>query len=372
MKHINKIFSISLVAVFVLLVGNSCDKDEVKYETIYSELFEIKLEGQVGNAVIDYENRIVSATIYSKDYANIELIDLVVSKSATTSINIGEAIDFSSSDSQDLTITAETGGSTKTYTINISKFLSPSFVGNWTMSTAYEDPVRFHQLWVTSWWEENHVDAFNLVDSWWNPWGQGEFWSCEWGGEYCYDVFTNGVAAMDNTLTIGELQGVTEDLIMYGDFTYGPGADGEMGSFEHTNATTGIEYDYNDSYSVMPSIGTWELNLTSNRLEFFNSDKTKSVKTFITGSSPGEFSDLINDGTKILGNGFAGLEYGYDVLDGKFYLFLEIDRTNLSDQMDAFYRFGFEAPWNESEGLDATHAKIEGGFALEFRMVKSN
>ena len=94
---------------------------------------------------------------------------------------------------------------------------------------------------------------------------------------------------------------------------------------------------------------------------------------FIAGSSSGEFSDLLNNGTAILGNGFTGLEYGYDVLDGKLNLFLEIDRTNLSDQQDAFYRYGFEAPWNEwSEGLDETQTKIHGGFALEFRMEKSN
>jgi len=89
-----------------------------------------------------------------------------------------------------------------------------------------------------------------------------------------------------------------------------------MGSFEHTNATTGIIEDFNESYGVMPVSGTWELNLSSNRLEFFNADKSKSVKTFIAGSSPGEFSDLLNDGTAILGNGFTGLEYGWDVVDG--------------------------------------------------------
>lgn len=228
-------------------------------------------------------------------------------------------------------------------------------------------------MWTTSWWEENHVDAFDLVDSWWNPWGEGEFWSCEWGGEYCYDIFTNGAAVMDNTLSISEEQGVTEDLIMYGDYTYGPGTDGEIGSFEHTNATTGIVEDFNESYGVMPVSGIWELNLTTNRLEFFNADKTKSVKTFIAGSSPCEFSDILNSGTKILGNGFTGLEYGWDVVDGKLNFFLEIDRTNLSDQEDAFYDYGFEADWHEwSMGLDETQAKIHGGFALEFRMEKSN
>jgi hypothetical protein len=368
MKHPYKLLSIRIIVVFVLLAGYSCDENEVEYDTIYSELYEIKLEGQIGNAVIDYENKTISATIYAENYAAIEILELAVSKNATTSISIGETIDFSTSDSHDLTITAETGGSTKIYTINIEKFTAPPFVGDWTVSSEYADQIRLHLMWVTSWWEGDYVGAWNLVDSWWNPWWQGEFWSCEWGGDYCYDMFTNGAAVMDNTLSMGEVQGVTEDLKMYGDFIYGPGADGNMGSYEHTNASTWEVNDFNDSFSVLPTSGTWELDLNTNRLEFFNSDKSKSVKTFIAGLSPGEFSNKVANGEEIKGNGFNGSEYGWEMIDGKFQFFLEVDRTNLKDQWDAFYAYGVD--WYGT--LDATQAKIHGGFALEFRMVKSN
>jgi len=215
----------------------------------------------------------------------------------------------------------------------------------------------------------NHVDAYDLVDSWWNPWGEGEFWSCEWGEQYCYDVFTKGEAVMDNTLSMGELQGVTEDNKMFGEFIYGPGADGDMGGYEHINATTEEVHDYNDSYGVLPNSGIWELDLTTNHLVFFNSDKSKSTKLFIVGESEGEFPDLIANGVEILGNGFNGLADGWNVVDGKFHFFLEIDRSNLNDQEGSFYDYGFEAPWHEwSLGFDQTEHKINGGFALEFRM----
>lgn len=368
MKYINKTISISLITLFILFVCNSCDENNVEYETIYSELFEIGLQGQVGNAIIDYENKTVSVKIYAEDYAAIELKKLIASKDATTSILEGETIDFSTSDTKDLTITAANGGNTKTYTIKIEKFTSPPFVGNWTISSEYEDRIRIHLMWITSWWEGSHVDAFDLVDSWWNPWGQGEFWSCEWGGDYCYNIFTNGAAVMDNTLSIGELQGVTDDLKMFGEFTYGPGADGDMGSYEHTNASTWEAYDFNDSYNVLPTSGIWELDLTTNRLVFFNSDRSTSTNLFIEGESEGEYSDRINNGEVIRGNGFTGFPNGWDMVDGKFNFFLEIDRSNLDDQWDSFYTYG--VPWEPT--MDETQHKIHGGFALEFRMELSN
>lgn len=368
MKYINNIISVSLIAVFMLLFGNSCEKEGLEYKNVYCELFNIKFEGQIGDVIIDRENQTISAKIYSDSYAAIELVDLTISQNATSSIPAGATIDFSNTDTQDLIISAASGGNTKTYTINITKFLEPPFVGNWTISSAYEDHIRIHLIWITSWWEGNHVDAFNLVDSWWNPWGQGDFWSCEWGGDYCYNIFTNGAAISDNTLSMGGVQGVTTDLKMFGEFTYGPGADGEMGSYEHTNAMTWEEYDFNDSYSVLPTNGIWELDLTTNRLVFFNSDRSKSTNLFIAGESEGEFSNMVNNGVSILGNGFTGLPYGWDIVDGKFNFFLEIDRTNLMDQWDAFYSYGVD--WYGA--LDETQVKINGGFALEYRMEKSN
>jgi len=171
MKHIHKITFTGFIAFATFLVFSSCNKNDVAYETVYSELYSIKLEGQIGDAVIDYDNQSIFAKIFSENYAAIELIELSVSMNANTSVNVGETIDFSNSDTQELTISAESGGGSKTYIITIEKFTSPPFVGEWTISSAYADRIRIHHLWTTSWWEENHVDAYDLVDSWWNPWG---------------------------------------------------------------------------------------------------------------------------------------------------------------------------------------------------------
>jgi len=368
MKKIPKILYKALFLVATLLIANSCDENNIEYESVYSELFEIQFQGQVGDAIIDYENKTVSLKVFAQDYSTIELNKLIVSKDATTSISEGEIIDFSTTNTIDITIAAANGSNTKTYTVNMERFTSPPFIGNWTVSSDYADPVRIHLMWITPWWEDSHVDAFNLTDSWWNPWGQGDYWSCDNGVGDCYDFFTNGAAVMDNTLSMGEIQEVTEDLKMIGEFIYGPGDDGDMGSYEHTNASTGEVFDFNSSYNVLPSSGIWELDLATNRLVFYNSDRSISTKLFIKGESEGEYTDRLNNGEVLRGNGFAGLENGWEIIDEKFYFLLEIDRSNLNDQWDSFYTYG--VPWDPE--MDENQHKIHGGFALEFRMKSSN
>ena len=125
MKKITKILFTSLFAVSVLFVCNSCEKNEFEYENVYSELFDLELDGQVGDAILKPADQLILARVYSEDYAAVELLDLTVSNGATTSVKVGETIDFSSSTSQDIIITAEKGDSTKTYTITIKKVSSP-------------------------------------------------------------------------------------------------------------------------------------------------------------------------------------------------------------------------------------------------------
>ena len=342
MKKINKLIYICLFAALVLFIGNSCTENSIEYENVYSELFDIKLEGQIGAPVIDYENKTISIRVYSENYAAIELRDIAISKNATTSIPVGGTIDFSTSDSQDISITAEIGGSIKTYTITIAKFTAPPFVGNWEMGSG-EERFRFHVNYCEG--DDCSERIFDPVSNrYWFYYGVW-YWSCEtWGPPYCYYTFTNGAATMDNTLSIGELKGVTKDLKMYGDFTFGPGDDGEMGSYEHTHATTGEVFDFNDNYRVMPTNGTWELDLISNKLEFFNADKSRSVLTYAGGDlTDWEFSDD------------PGAE--------EFIFRLQVNRNGLMSAEEAWTVYGEE---------DDTLAKIMGGFALEFRMVKPN
>ena len=126
MEKITKILFTSLFAVSVLFICNSCDKNDFEYENVYSELFDIELAGQVGNAAFKYDDQIALIRVYSENYAAVELVDITMSIGATSSIQVGETFDFSASDSQDITITAEIGESTKTYTITIKKVSSPN------------------------------------------------------------------------------------------------------------------------------------------------------------------------------------------------------------------------------------------------------
>ena len=125
MKSIPKLVFIGLFAVSALLMFNSGEKYFVEYENVYSELLDIKLEGQVGDPVFRYKDLLVIVRVYSEDFSAIELIDITVSYGATTSIQTGETLDFSSSNTQEITITAEKGGSTKTYTIQLKKVSTP-------------------------------------------------------------------------------------------------------------------------------------------------------------------------------------------------------------------------------------------------------
>ena len=126
MKSIPKLIYIGLFAVSALFVFNSCEKYFVEYENVYSELLDIELEGQVGDPIFKYKDLLVIVRVYSEDYSAIEMIDITVSYGATTSIQAGETLDFSSSDEQDITITAEKGGSSKTYTIRMKKSPAPA------------------------------------------------------------------------------------------------------------------------------------------------------------------------------------------------------------------------------------------------------
>jgi len=125
MKSIPKLIFIGLFAASALFVFHSCEKYFVEYENIYSELLDIKLEGQVRDPVFKYKDLLVIVRVYSEDYSAIELNDITVSYGATTSIQAGETLDFSSSDTKEITITAEKGGSIKTYTIQLKKVSTP-------------------------------------------------------------------------------------------------------------------------------------------------------------------------------------------------------------------------------------------------------
>ena len=127
MKKIPKILYKALFLVATLLIANSCDENNIEYESVYSELFEIQFQGQVGDAIIDYENKTVSLKVFAQDYSTIELNKLIVSKDATTSISEGEIIDFSTTNTIDITIAAANGSNSKTYTVNICLlYTSPS------------------------------------------------------------------------------------------------------------------------------------------------------------------------------------------------------------------------------------------------------
>jgi hypothetical protein len=159
--------------------------------------------------------------------------------------------------------------------------------------------------------------------------------------------FDNGAATTDNTINF-TLDGFNEeDNLMFGQFTYGSGADGQRGSYERTHATTSELFDFNKNYGLLFTEGSWELSLITNRITFFNADRSASLKTY---------TNYIDKKHWIMGSDSDGTTE-------MFTFWLKVDRSGMLSAQQA---------WDTHGTDDPTLAYIMGGFVIEFNMIKNN
>jgi len=314
MRKVTILFTICILVAF----GFSCDKEADQNK--YCELFSISFEGQTGDTDIDRDYNEVAFQIFTDNLSAVRISEMTLSDGATPSTAVGETLDFSNeNNTADLTITSESGEKTKAYTIFMDN-LAPDFVGSWKMTSGtnrYSFQVKYCDGGDCS--LETSIDPA---------------------------VFTNGSAAADNTINF-TLDGFDEETIMYGKFTYGPGADGEMGSYEHTHATTSEVYDFNDNYGILFAQGSWELNLGTSRITFFNADRSASIKTY---------TNYLDKKHWIMGTDADGTTE-------MFTFWLPVNRSGMLSAQQA---------WETHGADDPTLAYIMGGFFIEFNMVKNN
>ena len=104
-------------------------------------LLELKIQGQMGTAVIERDGNDASATVYIMDspeypYSNVLVEGIVVSRYATSSVETGEYLNFSNPDRKaKITVTSESG-KTLDWWIYIEPY-DAFYVGTWKINNIY-------------------------------------------------------------------------------------------------------------------------------------------------------------------------------------------------------------------------------------------
>ena len=222
-------------------------------------LLELKIQGQMGTAVIERDGNDASATVYIMDspeypYSNVLVEGIVVSRYATSSVETGEYLNFSNPDRKaKITVTSESG-KTLDWWIYIEPY-DAFYVGTWKINNIY---LHCNQKISGA--------------------GTGE-WDTALNGSEFGD---NGLPEYDNIITITldeEMKGNT----LTGTITNDAGADGEYGNFygvmDPYSEDNPLDMNPRLRYLLPAGTATWELDLTTNVMTI-SKDNVTSAMTF--------------------------------------------------------------------------------------------
>lgn len=268
MKTSNKIF-----VLLLLICQLSCVKDP--WEDIADgswnnerSVIEIKFENQVGTAAIertDEGSGVIVVTINVDavpDLSAIVLSSMQLSYGATSTLDIGEALNFENEDqSASFTVTSPTGKS-RDYTVKVTSF-QETILGTYNITNLV--------VYGGTGPEYGGASVIPMMNK---PW----IWSD-----------TDGPGAeLDNTLTF-ELEGITDDGNTYGRIVNDAGPDELFANFIFVGDP---ETDVNNFYRKIPKgEGKWLRDYTTGKVTFTFADGTTSS------------ASLIGPGTEDLGNG---------------------------------------------------------------------
>lgn len=250
-----------LAAVLCLVAAASCSK---KIDSPFAgkdvSLLEIKLKGQMGTAIIERGAESASATVYIMasdgfDYSAVEVLGVVVSNGAKASVKAGETLNFSNPERKaKITVTSPSGNS-----LNWTIYLEPYdafYVGTWRI---LDIKLCCNQR------------LANCGDGAWETQISGsEF------GNFGKPEYDNRI-----TITMDPLDETKNSL--KGTITNSAGADGEYGHFWGVFSPYSVEnpmdMDPRLRYLLPPGEASWELDLTTNRMQITQNNVT-SVMTF--------------------------------------------------------------------------------------------
>jgi hypothetical protein len=238
------------------------------------------VKDQVGDTQIDNDSKVVTVKIEDNgaDISMIEIEGLNLSYAATSSIAVGETLDFSANNEASVTVTSETGEAVLwaiklQVDIDISNV---SIAGTWTIS----------EIGIYS-------DLFT-----WESWG--------WDKSELLNNYMSGAGKeLDNSITF-VVDGKNAQDQPYGTYEHNSGTDGEFGNFISDDATW-PETDFNARFRKVPTgTGTWVLNEAESTVTITDGSGidfvlTLEVKTETTAALTAELeyrSDLFDWGTQ--------------------------------------------------------------------------
>lgn len=239
-------------------------------------IIDIKFENQVGKAVIENTDSSTGEITLAinvaavPDLSNIKLKKIQTSYQATSSVAIGEALNFENdTKTASLTVTATTG-ETREYTIHVTEFIE-SIVGTWDINKLV--------VYGGTGPEYGGGAVMQLSD-------KPKCWSETYGPQ----------TECDNSLTFTMTE-ITDDGNTRGTCINNAGADGKYADFifkASANPETGQDLDLKKFYRQIPEgESTWEHNYAAGTIIFTDANGKKT-----TGS-------LVGAGTEDLGNGLS-------------------------------------------------------------------
>lgn len=199
----------NLKYILVLLVSAlmiACQKDPMAEITEGGwnkerNIINIAFQGQIGVATIvrNGEDATIEFLYNSSDFSAIKLSSIELSYGATSSVNVGETLNFSGTGNTATITVTPVNGEPLVWTLKVGLYVNP-YQGSWAIQT-----FRFK-------WDD------------WNGWGLA-------GEDNVAAKMTSVSAGLDDILTFGSIEGVDLTGSYYGSYERTKGADGNYGSY---------------------------------------------------------------------------------------------------------------------------------------------
>jgi len=266
------------MAVAAAMVASCTKTIDKRIDSGELSLLELRVEGQMGTAVIERDGDDARATVYIMDradfpYAAVPVEGIVVSRFATASVEKGGTLNFSNPERRaKITVTSQSGQSLDWW-IYLEAY-DAFYVGTW----------RIVDVKLAC----NQRVAGVGDGSWTTQLSGGEF------GDYGKPEYDNRIIiTLDDEMTGNSLTGtVTNDA----------GADGEWGDFWGVYSPYSVEtpLDMNPRlrHLLPPGTASWELDLTTNQMKItkdnvsstmiFGQEAENTLFRFILPSAAGE------------------------------------------------------------------------------------
>ena len=299
MKYLSYFLAISILSL-TACVQDPWDDVEAGDWNNERSVLDIQFENQVGTAEIvreDSETGKIQFTINTyavEDFGAIPVRSITLSYGGTSSVKVGETLNFDNEDNRASLMVTSPTGKTREYIITVDPF-EETLLGTYQIT----DLVVYGGTGP----EYGGASVTPMVNK---PW----IWPEEGGP----------AAELDNSLTF-EFGGFTEEGNTYGTVINNAGDDGIYADFEYIKDPV---TDLNHFYRTIPKgEGSWERNYTTETIIFTFSDGSK-----VTGS-------LIGAGTEDMGYGKSKT-----TLDQAFVFNLQgtDDWTNIYSDYDKFVK----------------------------------